>query len=155
MKSLIIVGIFIFGFGFMNSVYAEEAEAAPEAPKKEEKAKKPKKPKKPAPVLVEMTLVGKITVTEKKNKKDPTKVTKKFAFTDEAGNKINLPRTKKAKKPKKLKEGEIPAPAPAMINLEEYADAKVAITFKGFTKEKKGKQVPVIKQILKIEKVAE
>jgi hypothetical protein len=43
MKSLIIVGLFLFGVCFMNSAYAEEGEAVPEAPKKAKKKSKPQK----------------------------------------------------------------------------------------------------------------
>lgn len=141
MKSLIILGLFVFGLCFINTVYAG---GEGDAPKKEKKERKP---------LEEMTITGTITKIEKKGKGD--KVSIRYVLTDETGNKIRLPKPRKPRK-KKGKEGEAaPEAAPDAINLADFVDAKVTVVGQGYTKEKKGKKSIYLKKIVKIDKAAE
>ena len=103
--------------------------------------------KKAKAALKELTIEGRITKTEKKNKKGKTRTS--YVLTDAEGKKINLPTPKAPKKKKKDAE-----PAPA-INLDDYVDVDVKVVGKGTETEKKDKKIIKLKEITSIEKIAE
>lgn len=151
MKNLIIIGCCIFGIFFVNpvSLWARGNKNG-EAPK-EKKVRKAKKDKEENLPLIEITLTGKITKEEVKNKRG--KVKKDFVFTDTAGNKIQLPKQKKKKRKKKQEDPKEEEPVTKTFNYQDYLDVEIKITGKGTETTDNDKVTITLKTIENIEKV--
>ena len=111
---------------------------AAKATAKKPDAKKPgeKKPKKPAPELEEISVSGKVAKKETKGKDGKTY--KFYSVSTSDGKSIRLTKSALGKKSK--------------INLEDYVDAQVTISAKGYEAGKGKKKRIVLKKIEKIEK---
>lgn len=113
----------------MMAMVAATTACAKDEPAKDAKCEKKAKVEQTAD-LKELTLSGTVQKVEKR-KKDGTTMMSWFVLVDESGRQIHLPKGK----------------------ADEYEGAKVKVTGMGFISEKKGKELPVLKTLDKVEKI--
>ena len=131
------LGIFVAPATVSFAEKKAEKPAAKAAAKKPD-GKKPgeKKPKKPAPELKDISVSGKVALKETKGKDGKTY--KFYSVSTSDGKSIRLTKTALGKKSK--------------INLDEFVNAEVTVSGKGFEAGKGKKARIVLKKIEKIEK---